>query len=156
MALSTSLRPLTDEDKAKLTAILIDGKARLDAYRQTGHNFLASNSAQEVESDMNQLYKALQLGAEKLGITFDQIDEQTITTEDGQLSYADYQNALLTDYSNANKHFRSQRRWLAGKYGVGSAALSAGTAIGMQYLMGTGMFAQESTLQTVSSTSQTS
>lgn len=79
-------------------------------------------------------------------------------SEEGEqeISYKHIKEQLLTDYSTANKHFKSQRRRLASKYGIGSAALSAGTAIGMQYMMGTGIFSTESVSHTVSSTSNAS
>lgn len=157
---STSLRPLTSWDRDALTHLLMQGKARLDAYYETGHNFLASSSKEVVESDMLKLHKALQLWAKKLGIAYDDIDNQSLISksEEGEqeISYKHIKEQLLTDYSSANKHFKSQRRRLASKYGVGSAALSAGTAIGMQYMMGTGMFSTESVSHTVSSTSNAS
>ena len=157
---STSLRPLTSWDRDALTHLLMQGKARLDAYYETGHNFLASSSKEVVESDMLKLHKALQLWAEKLGIAYDDIDNQSLISksEEGEqeISYKHIKEQLLTDYSSANKHFKSQRRRLASKYGIGSAALSAGTAIGMQYMMGTGMFSTESVSHTVSSTSNAS
>ena len=158
---STSLRPLTQWGRDNLTHLLMQGKARLDAYYETGHNFLASSSKEVVESDMLKLHKALQLWAEKLGIAYDDIDNQSLVSKDEEgeeqeISYKHIKEQLLTDYSSANKHFRSQRRRLASKYGVGSAALSAGTAIGMQYMMGTGMFSTESVSHTVSSTSNAS
>ena len=157
---STSLRPLTPWDREALTHLLMQGKARLDAYYETGHNFLASSSKEVVESDMLKLHRALQLWAEKLGIIYDD-DKQSLISkseegEDQEISYKHIKEQLLTDYSTANKHFKSQRRRLASKYGVGSAALSAGTAIGMQYMMGTGMFSTESVSHTVSSTSNAS
>lgn len=158
---STTLRPLNQGDQDKLKLLLMQGKARLDAYYETGHNFLASSSKEQIESDMLKLHKVLQLGAEKLGLDYDAINEQSIvlksdSDQDQNLSYQDIKQQLLTDYSTANKHFKSQRRRLASKYGVGSAALSAGTAIGMQYMMGTGMFSTESVSHTVSSTSHAS
>ena len=158
---STSLRPLTPWDRDALTHLLMKGKARLDAYYETGHNFLASSSKDVVELDMLKLHKALQLWAEKLGIAYDEIDNQSLVSKDEEgknqeISYKHIKEQLLTDYSSANKHFKSQRRRLASKYGIGSAALSAGTAIGMQYMMGTGMFSTESVSHTVSSTSNAS
>lgn len=158
---STSLRPLTSWDRDTLTHLLMQGKARLDAYYETGHNFLASSSKEVVESDMLKLHKALQLWVEKLGIAYDDIDNQSLISkseegENQEISYKHIKEQLLTDYSTANKHFKSQRRRLASKYGVGSAVLSAGTAIGMQYMMGTGMFSTESVSHTVSSTSNAS
>ena len=158
---STSLRPLTSWDRDALTHLLMQGKARLDAYYETGHNFLASSSKEVIESDMLKLHKALQLWAEKLGIAYDDIDNQSLISkaeewEEQEISYKHIKEQLLTDYSSANKHFKSQRRRLASKYGIGSAVLSAGTAIGMQYMMGTGMFSTESVSHTVSSTSNAS
>ena len=76
--------------------------------------------------------------------------------ENQEISYKHIKEQLLTDYSSANKHFKSQRRRLASKYGVGSAVLSAGIAIGRQYMLGTGMFSTESVSHTVSSTSNAS
>ena len=157
---STSLRPLTSWDRDALTHLLMQGKARLDAYYETGHNFLASSSKEVVESDMLKLHKALQLWAEKLGIAYDEIDNQSLISKaeerEQEILYKHIKEQLLTDYSSANKHFKSQRRRLASKYGIGSAALSAGTAIWMQYMMGTGMFSTESVSHTVSSTSNAS
>ena len=157
---STSLRPLTPWDREALTHLLMEGKARLDAYYETGHNFLASSSKEAVESDMLKLHKALQLWAEKLGIAYDENDNQSLISKaeerEQEILYKHIKEQLLTDYSSANKHFKSQRRRLASKYGVGSAALSAGTAIWMQYMMGTGMFSTESVSHTVSSTSNAS
>ena len=159
--LLTTLRTLTKSDKDRLTHLLMEGKARLDAYYETGHNFLASSSKEAVESDMLKLHKALQLWAEKLRITYDEIDNQSLVSKDEEgeeqeISYKHIKEQLLTDYSSANKHFKSQRRRLASKYGVGSAVLSAGTAIGMQYMMGTGIFSTETASHTVSSTSNAS
>ena len=157
---STSLRPLTPWDRDALTHLLMEGKARLDAYYETGHNFLASSSKEAVESDILNLHKALQLWAEKLGIAYDENDNQSLISKaeerEQEILYKHIKEQLLTDYSSANKHFKSQRRRLASKYGVGSAALSAGTAIWMQYMMGTGMFSTESVSHTVSSTSNAS
>lgn len=157
---STSLRPLTPWDRDALTHLLMEGKARLDAYYETGHNFLASSSKEAVESDMLKLHKALQLWAEKLGIAYDENDNQSLISKaeerEQEILYKHIKEQLLTDYSSANKHFKSQRSRLASKYGIGSAALSAGTAIWMQYMMGTGMFSTESVSHTVSSTSNAS
>ena len=158
--LLTTLRTLTKSDKDSITYLLMQGKARLDAYYETGHNFLASSSKEAVESDMLKLHKALQLWAEKLGIAYDENDNQSLISKaeerEQEILYKHIKEQLLTDYSSANKHFKSQRRRLASKYGIGSAALSAGTAIGMQYMMGTGMFSTESVSHTVSSTSNAS
>ena len=139
----------------------MEGKARLDAYYETGHNFLASSSKEVVESDMLKLHKALQLSAEKLGIDYDDIDNQILLSkseegEDQEVSYKHIKEQLLTDYSSANKAFRTRRRNLASTYGAVSGVVSMLTSLGMQYMMGTGIASTESVSHTVSSTSNAS
>lgn len=126
LAFSTSLRSLTPQAKSATYAYLMQAKARLEAYQKTGHNFLASESPELVEQDMNQLYKALTLACEKIGITYDAIDELVLESPDGdeKLTYNQIYQELFDDYVASTKQFRSQRRWLASKYGLGSAALS--------------------------------
>lgn len=148
LAFATSLRTLSESEKGQLLAFVMGAKARLQAYRETGHNFLASNSREEVESDMDQLYQALILAAEKLGFTFEEIDQQKLqNAESREVSYQDLVKELYEDYASSAKTFRKQRAVLATKYGIGTAAVSAGTAVGLQALMGTGMFASEATVQ---------
>lgn len=127
LAFSTSLRPLTPQAKSATYAYLMQAKARLEAYQKTGHNFLASESPELVEQDMNLLHKAIVLACEKLGISYDAIDELVLESSDGdeRLTYDEIYQNLFDDYAASTKQFRYQRRWLASKYGVGSAALSA-------------------------------
>ena len=147
--ISTSLRPLSSADEKMLRSLLLLGKTRLDAYHKTGHNFLASNSAADIEKDMNGLHRALMLWAEKLWIKFEDIDKIQITAKWATIGYDDMMNELFEDYNNSTKRFRSERRWLAGKYWVWHFALSAGTAVALQYIMWTGIFAKETTTQWV-------
>ena len=149
LSFATSLRTLSETEKQNLLTFLIQAKARLEAYQKTGHNFLASESPNLVEPDMNQLYKAITLACEKLGISYDAIDELDFESPDWDIkqTYDQIYQELFDDYNNAIKKFRNERRWLAGKYGVGTAAVSAATAIGLQYMMGTGMFSSEATSQ---------
>ncbi len=149
LSFATSLRTLSETEKQNLLTFLMKAKARLEAYQKTGHNFLASESPEFVEQDMNQLYKAITLACEKLGISYDAIDELDFESPDwaGRLTYEQIYQELFDDYSSATKKFRDERKLLAGKYGVGTAAVSAATAIGLQYMMGTGMFSSEATSQ---------
>lgn len=148
LAFATSLRPLSDGERQNLLAFVMGAKARLQAYWETGHNFLASNSREEVESDMDQLHQALLLAADKLGISFEEINNQTIKkSNDEAVSYQDMLKELQTDYASASKKFKNQRAWLATKYGIGTAALSAGTALWLQALMWTGVAASDATVQ---------
>ena len=149
LSFATSLRALFEADKQNFLTFLMRAKARLEAYQNTGHNFLVSDSPELVEQDMNQLYKAILLSCEKLGISYDAIDELDFDSPgwDKKLTYDQIYQELFDDYNNATKKFRNERRWLAGKYGVGTATVSAATAIGLQYMMGTGMFSSEATSQ---------
>lgn len=148
LAFATSLRPLSEGDRQELLAFLMSAKARLQVYWKTGHNFLASTSPEEVETDMDQLHQILLLAADKLGITFEEIDNQMIKkADDEEMSYQDMLEELQTDYTSASKKFKKQRAWLATKYGLGTAALSAGTALWLQALMWTGAFASDATIQ---------
>lgn len=61
LSTATTMRPLTEQDRAMLISNLIMGKVALDAYYETGHNFLASRNKNLVESDMLTLHKALTL-----------------------------------------------------------------------------------------------
>lgn len=117
LAFATSLRSLSESEKGQLLAFVMGAKARLQAYRETGHNFLASNSREEVESDMDQLHQALILAAEKLGFTFKEIDQQTIKNEQGkEVTYQGMVKELQEDYASSTKTFRKQRAVLATKY----------------------------------------
>lgn len=150
MRFAMSLRPLTSEDKNQLSWILVLVKARLDAYKQTGHNFLASDRPEEVESDMQDLYQGMQLAVNKLGIRFEEINQlQFVNSEGESYSYDAIYESLIAEYEAAKKKFSSQRRSLAAKYGIGHAALSALTAGALQKFMGTGMFASEASTQTI-------
>lgn len=156
LAFSTSLRPLTPENQRIIYEYLMQAKARLEAYQATGHNFLASESPELVEQDMNLLHKAIVLACEKLGISYDAIDELVLESLDGdeRLTYDQIYQELFDDYARSTKKFRAQRRWLAGKYGIGTAALSAGAALGTQWLFDTGVFATEASTQYTDSLSQ--
>lgn len=78
---------------------------------------MASNSREEVESDMDQLHQALILAAEKLGITFEEIDQQKLQNVEGrEVSYQDLVKELYEDYASSAKTFRKQRAVLATKY----------------------------------------
>ena len=149
LSFATSLRTLSETEKQNLLTFLMRAKARLEAYQNTGHNFLVSDSPELVEQDMNQLYKAILLSCEKLGISYDAIDELDFDSPgwDKKLTYDQIYQELFDDYSAATKKFRSQRRLLAGKYGVGTAIVSGVTAVLLQASMWTGAFASDATVQ---------
>ena len=149
LSFATSLRALSDADKQNFLTFLKRAKARLEAYQNTGHNFLVSDSPELVEQDMNQLYKAILLSCEKLGISYDAIDELDFDSPgwDKKLTYDQIYQELFDDYSAATKKFRAQRRWLAGKYGLTTAFISAGAALWAQALTWTGVFSSDSVAQ---------
>jgi hypothetical protein len=80
---------------------------------------------------MNELHMAIDMVCKKLGLKYAEIDSET-TKEN-----------LISDYNNSFSVFKKQRAKLARKYGAATGAISAGTAIGTQYIMGTGMFSHE-------------
>jgi hypothetical protein len=82
LSFATSLRTLSETEKQNLLTFLMKAKARLEAYQKTGHNFLASESPNLVEQDMNQLHKAITLACEKLAISYDAIDELDFESPD--------------------------------------------------------------------------
>ncbi len=149
LSFATSLRALYGADKQNFLTFLMRAKARLEAYQNTGHNFLVSDSPELVEQDMNQLYKAILLSCEKLGISYDAIDELDFDSPgwDKKLTYDQIYQELFDDYSAATKKFRAQRRWLAGKYGLTTAFISAGAALWAQALTWTGVFSSDSVAQ---------
>ena len=149
LSFATSLRTLLETDKQNLLTFLMKAKARLEAYQKTGHNFLASQSPELVEQDMNQLHKAITLACEKLGISYDAIDELDFESPDWDIkqTYDQIYQELFDDYNNATKKFRKERKWLAGKYGVGTAIVSGVTAVLLQASMWTGAFASDATVQ---------
>ena len=149
LSFATSLRALYDADKQNFLTFLMRAKARLEAYQNTGHNFLVSDSPELVEQDMNQLYKAILLSCEKLGISYDAIDELDFDSPgwDKKLTYDQIYQELFDDYSAATKKFRVQRRWLAGKYGLTTAIISAGAAFWAQALTWTGVCSSDSVAQ---------
>ena len=126
-----TLNTPSDTEKAEILSTLVDAKARLEAYYETGHNFLASEDLAHIESDMNELHMAIDMVCKKLGLKYAEIDSETAKKN------------LISDYKKALSTFKDERARLAGEYGLATGAISAGTAIGTQRIMGTGMFSQE-------------
>ncbi len=126
-----TLNTPSDAEKAEILNTLVDAKARLEAYYQSWHNFLASEDLAHIESDMNELHMAIDMVCKKLGLEYTNIDSETAKEN------------LISDYNNSFSVFKKQRAKLARKYGAATGAISAGTAIGTQRIMGTGMFSHE-------------
>ena len=103
----------------------------MGAYYETGHNFLASEDLAHIESDMNELHMAIDMVCKKLGLKYAEIDSETAKKN------------LISDYNKTLSTFKDERARLASKYGLATGAISAGTAIGTQRIMGTGMFSHE-------------
>ena len=126
-----TLNTPSDTEKAEILSTLVDAKARLGAYYETGHNFLASEDLAHIESDMNELHMAIDMVCKKLGLKYAEIDSETAKKN------------LISDYNKTLSTFKDERARLASKYGLATGAISAGTAIGTQYIMGTGIFSHE-------------
>ena len=126
-----TLNTPSDTEKAEILNTLVDAKARLEAYYQTWHNFLASEDLAHIESDMNELHMAIDMVCKKINLKYAKIDSETAKKN------------LISDYKKALSTFKDERARLAGEYGLATGAISAGTAIGTQRIMGTGMFSHE-------------
>lgn len=106
--------------------------ARVDYYKKTWHNFVASQDKTKVEIDMRNLYTAITQWVEKLWINLASIKS---TTE-----YTSLVTSLKWDYDTSMENFKSQRKWLELKYGIGAGMLYAGTAVWLQYVLGSWIF----------------
>lgn len=142
--LSSKTWDLTPDEDNFMRLNLIEWWARLKYYRAMWHNFLASEKVDETEKDMRKLEKSITLWLQKIGKTTNDI-ETTMTATNGlgtNITYNVIQNDLKTSYDKSLIQFKRERRWLALRYGIWTAALSIGTALGMQYLMWTWVFAK--------------
>ena len=131
LAFGTSLKTPTEEEKSLAKEILREAKSRLEAYYNTGHNFLASENITHIESDMNELHMAINMVCEKLNLKYKDIDTEELIKNQ------------ISGYHHASSVFKKQRAKLAKKYGFATGAISFASAWGLQAMMGTGMYSQE-------------
>ena len=131
LAFGTSLKTPTEEEKSLAKEILREAKSRLEAYYNTGHNFLASENITHIESDMNELHMAINMVYEKLNLKYKDIDTEELIKNQ------------ISGYHHASSVFKKQRAKLAKKYGFATGAISFASAWGLQAMMGTGMYSQE-------------
>ena len=92
---------------------------------------MASEDLAHIESDMNELHMAIDMVCKKINLKYAKIDSETAKKN------------LISDYNKTLSTFKDERARLASKYGLATGAISAGTAIGTQRIMGTGMFSHE-------------
>ena len=146
--LSAKSWPLTPKEANEYNFMqlnLIEWWARLKYYREMWHNFLASENVDKTEEDMRRLEKAITLWLQKIGKTTNDI-ETTMTATNGlgtNITYAVIRNDLKASYDKSMIQFKRERKNLALKYGISTAALSIGTALWLQYLTGSGVFAKD-------------
>ncbi len=142
--LSSKIGGLDTKEENYMKKNLIQGRVRLKYYRENGHNFLASNEKEQIEKDMKRLEKSLVLWVNKLWKTLTDIETMQATDDLGNnLTYDILKKDLTNSYNKSLIQFKRERRNLAIKYGVATAALSAGMSIGAQYVFGTGIFGGE-------------
>ena len=142
--ISSKIWVLSPDDENRLKYNLIEWRARLKYYREIWHNFLASNDKSKTEEDMNRLEKSIYLWINKLW-TKDLSDIESYSAQNNlsrNVSFNDIYDAIKHDFETTDKAFRKERRKLSVKYWVWTALLSAGTAIGMQYITHTWVFAK--------------
>lgn len=139
--LASKIGNLDAKEENYMKKNLIQGWVRLKYYREVGHNFLASNDKEKIEKDMKRLEKSIILWVEKLGKTLTDIETMQATDDTGaNVNYVNIKKDLESSYNKSLAQFKRERRVLAVKYGIGTAMLSAGMSLGMQYLMWTGVF----------------
>ena len=144
--LSSKIGQLDANETNYMQKNLIQWWVRLKYYREIGHNFLASNEKDQIEKDMKRLEKSIILWVGKLGKTLTDIESMNATDDTGaNLTYDTVKDDLKNSYSKSLIQFKRERRNLAVKYGIGTAVMSAGMSIGMQYLLGTGLFGHDKT-----------
>lgn len=142
--LSSKIGGLDAKEENYMKKNLIQGRVRLRYYRENGHNFLASNEKEQIEKDMKRLEKSLVLWVNKLWKTLTDIETMQATDDLGNnLTYDILKKDLTNSYNKSLIQFKRERRNLAIKYGVATAALSAGMSIGAQYAFSTGIFGGE-------------
>ena len=143
--LSAKIGPLTADEDNFMKLNLIEWWARLKYYREMWHNFLASENVNKTEEDMRRLEKAITLWLQKIWQNTNDI-EQNMTATNPQrtnITYAVIQNDLKASYDKSLIQFKRERKNLALKYGISTAALSVGTALWLQYLTGSWVFAKD-------------
>ena len=142
--LSAKTWPLTPNEDNFMRLNLIEWWARLKYYRAMWHNFLASENVDKTEEDMKRLEKAITLWLQKIGQTTNNIETTMSATNNlgTNITYAVIQKDLKASYDKSLIQFKRERRNLALKYGISTAALSIGTALWMQYITGTWVFAK--------------
>lgn len=141
---SSKIWVLSSEDEKKLKYFLIEWRARLKYYREIWHNFLASNDKSKTEEDMNKLEKSIYLWINKLWETDPSVIEWYSWENDFSQtkSFKDIYDAIKDDFETTDKVFRKRRRRLSTTYWVCTGLLSGATAIGMQYITHTWVFAK--------------
>ena len=134
--LSAKTGPLTADEDNFMRLNLIEWWARLKYYRIMWHNFLASENIDKTEKDMKRLEKAITLWLQKIWKNTNDIEQNMTATNPHwtNITYAVIQNDLKASYDKSLIQFKRERRWLALRYGIWTAALSIGTALGLQYI----------------------
>ena len=141
--LSAKIWPLTDNEDNFMRLNLIEWWARLKYYREIWHNFLASENVDKTEKDMRGLEKAITLWLQKIWQNTNDIENNMSATNGlgTNITYAVIQNDLKASYDKSLIQFKRERRNLALKYGISTATLSIGTALWLQWLTNSWVFA---------------
>ena len=149
--------PENKNDRDILEGYLINALVRLDYYKESGHNFVASQNRTKIEQDFNTLYQAVQdwvfrLNESKLSssnprdkVIKDGLD--AIRTWDPR--YTDLHDQLESDYDKALSTFKKRRWALERKYWIASGAIYASTAVLAQYLSWSWIFGHYQTVTTI-------
>ena len=143
--LSAKTWTLTANEDNFMRLNLIEWWARLQYYKQMGHNFLASENVDQTEKDMKRLEKAITLWLQKIGRTTNDIQTTMNATNSlgTNITYAVIQNDLKASYDKSLIQFKRERKNLALKYGIWTAVASIGASLAFQYAFGSWVFGKD-------------
>ncbi|MBS9775199.1 hypothetical protein KGV52_00635 [Candidatus Gracilibacteria bacterium] len=105
----------TDEGKQQLEAILAHSLARIHTSKKTGNSYLKSKNIEDTEKELNELYKAIGLGVQALGIQFSDLENHDV--------YKNITQQLTEDSDFAHENFKKMRKKeMLKSAGIGSSA----------------------------------
>lgn len=98
---------LSVEEENAFNAVVLDAYARLDFYRNKGHNYLKSENVNQIEQDFRALEKSLQLVAERQGGTLTDIPAliRAQNADGSAVNYNELRGEFEKDYQKARTKF---------------------------------------------------
>lgn len=118
----------------------MQGLARLDAWQQTGHNFLKSRDEKGMEENFDTLYQNILYTSKKLDISLDELRQDEV--------YTRTLGKLVEEYNEASQNFKNARTATSLKRGVFAGGLYGVSSGLFQWLSNTGFFYEPKSVTT--------